>query len=297
VNVTCSAGVADITDPGIDTPLDLVNCADRALFAAKDRGRNQVVLYSDLTDVGGEHPREGEKRLAELTASFAAPLHEFKSAYVKTIQALVEVAELREPGARGHSRQVAGYARAMGASLGMSDYELAALVNGALLHDVGKVVVPERVLQKPGPLTSDEWALVRRHPLAGAQALQRALMLPDEMPAIVHHHEHWDGSGYPHGLAGERIPRMARIIAVADAYDAMTMGRAYEPRHTQEQAFDALRRDAGTQFDPELVARFIELTRGKAPGIEALPADEIGAELHAQVANLAVPPGLAEVEG
>ena len=146
----------------------------------------------------------------------------------------------------------------MARRIGLDSERLAVLRLGALLHDVGKLSVPPGVLLKLGPLTELEATQVRRHPAAGVRML-RALGVPKEvLPAILHHHERWDGTGYPRGRSGVRIPLEARILTIADSFDAMTSLRPYRARWTVADALAELRRCAGTQFDPELVQAFAE---------------------------------------
>jgi len=132
---------------------------------------------------------------------------------------------------------------------------------GALLHDVGKLLVPAEVLNKPGRLDEEEWALVRRHPSAGVELLADIEFPWDVLPIVESHHERWDGTGYPHGLAGEAIPLTARVVCIADVYDALTSRRSYKERFNHDQAMIVMRRDRGRAFDPELFDHFEEVVR------------------------------------
>ena len=173
-----------------------------------------------------------------------------------SLATLSAVIEARDPYARGHSSRVTVYAQAMARRIGLDSEQLSVLRLGALLHDVGKLSVPPAVLLKLGPLTEIEVVQVRRHPAAGVRML-RALGVPKEvLPSVLHHHERWDGTGYPRGRAGERIPLEARILTIADSFDAMTSLRPYRARWKVPEALAELRRCAGTQFDPELVEAF-----------------------------------------
>ena len=164
--------------------------------------------------------------------------------------------EARDPYARGHASRVTVFAQAMARRIGLDKERLSVLRLGALLHDVGKLTVPPAVLLKTGPLTEVEFIQVQRHPAAGVRML-RSLGAPREiLPSVLHHHERWDGTGYPRGRAGERIPLEARILAVADSFDAMTSTRPYRAPRQASDALDELRRCAGTQFDPDLVGVF-----------------------------------------
>ncbi len=157
-----------------------------------------------------------------------------------------------------HAIAVAECSLRMAAHLALADEIRVTIVEGALLHDVGKLAVPPAVLLKRGPLTETEFEHVRRHPAAGVRML-RSLGAPREiLPAVLHPHERWDGSGYPRGRAGERIPLEARILAIADSFDAMTSTRPYRAPRQVPDALDELHRCAGSQFDPDLVPMFTE---------------------------------------
>ena len=158
----------------------------------------------------------------------------------------------------GHSTRVTEFAESLARLLGWRGSRLEALQLGGSLHDVGKISVDASVLRKCGPLTEQELEQIRRHPVTGARLVESFEDFEAALPYVLPHHEHWDGFGYPHGLSGERIPLEARLLGVADAFDAMTSARAYRPALTVEQALVALERCAGSQFDPELAQAFVD---------------------------------------
>jgi len=166
--------------------------------------------------------------------------------------------EARDPYLRGHSARVTSLAEGLARRLGWSGQRLDALRLGGTLHDVGKIAVTTSVLCKPGPLTEEELAQIRTHPLAGARLIEAVLDFRPALPYVLHHHERWDGAGYPHGLAADEIPIEARLLGVADAFDAMTSVRSYRPALSVEQALGELARCAGSQFDPEVAETFVE---------------------------------------
>ena len=160
----------------------------------------------------------------------------------------------KDPEMGAHADEVATLATSIAVRLGLGEAELADLRLGSMLHDVGKVWIPDAILRKPIELTAAEMAVVMRHPRIGAGL---AAGVPGVAPIILHHHERWDGTGYPDGLAGETIPLAARIVAVADSFSAMTAQRPYRAALRRDAACAELERCAGTQFDPQLVALFI----------------------------------------
>jgi HD-GYP domain-containing protein (c-di-GMP phosphodiesterase class II) len=167
--------------------------------------------------------------------------------------------ESRDPSTRGHAARVTALADAVARRLGWSDERIAILRIGGTLHDVGKVVVPLAVLGKRGPLTDAELAQIRVHPSAGARVVAAIESARRALPCVLHHHERWDGRGYPHRLCGEEIPVEARLLAIADAFDAMTTNRRYRRAVPPAEALAELDRCAGSQFDPELTRVFAEV--------------------------------------
>ncbi|HEX8207728.1 MAG TPA: HD-GYP domain-containing protein [Solirubrobacteraceae bacterium] len=194
-----------------------------------------------------------------------ARLHgELRGSYLATVTMLAEAIQAKDPFLRGHSEEVSAYVGAVAEHLGMDGDQRERLVFGSLLHDVGKIGISERILHKPARLTPEEFAIVQLHPRIGYRLLEQVPALRPMAAAILHHHERYDGGGYPSGLRGEQIPLEARIVAVADAFSAMTADRPYRDRMPMEEACAELERHAGTQFDPEIVRIFCEEVR-KAP--------------------------------
>src|SRR6185503_15612224 len=184
-----------------------------------------------------------------------------------------ESIEAKDRYTQGHCVRVADIACAIAAVSGIEGQSLFWFRIGALLHDVGKLVVPSEVLNKPGKLTAEEWDLMRSHPSAGVDMLAGIDFPWDVRPLIESHHERWDGKGYPHGLKETETPLSARILAVADVYDALTSIRSYKAAFTHEEAIEIMRRDVGTAFDPAVFARFEDVMRdGPAHTSEPAPA-------------------------
>jgi len=172
--------------------------------------------------------------------------------HLESIRALAQAVEAKDPYTRRHSDQVAHYARHLGRAAGLAEDLVESIRTAALLHDVGKIGIPDHILTKPGRLTSKEFSHVRRHPMLGFQILQNISVFSVEAKLVRHHHENWDGSGYPDGLAGEAIPLGARIINLADSIDAMLMKRTYKEAYSVPKMLEEIQRGSGTQFEPQL---------------------------------------------
>ena len=183
---------------------------------------------------------------------------------LKTIERLSDILDRRDPQTDQHSIRVAHYVRLICEELGLSSELTESIVSAARVHDLGKIGIPDAVLLKPGKLTDEEWELIRKHPEYGEDILSPLSAYEECLPAIRHHHERWDGMGYPDGLAGEDIPLGARIIAVADTYDAMVSSRPYRKGADKPDALLEIRRQAGKQFDPKVVEAFLKVMENRA---------------------------------
>ena len=184
------------------------------------------------------------------------------------VVALARTVEARDHYTEQHLRRVADRAVEVARRVGMSEREIEGVRLGGLLHDLGKIAVPDSVLLKPGPLDRAEFALVRKHPEAGAEIVRPLRAFEGPEPAVLHHHEHFDGTGYPYGLRGEAIPLAARVVAVADAFDAMTTDRPYRAALSQATAFQRLEDGRGEQWDPDAVDSFLAAYAGSAQAEE-----------------------------
>ena len=190
------------------------------------------------------------------------------------IEALAAAIDAKETATAQHSSRVTAISRSIGEAMQVSESQLLAVELAAVVHDVGKIGIPDSVLQKPGRLNTAEWDLIRTHPVVGSQIVGRISELTYVADVIRHHHERIDGNGYPDRLEGDAIPLPSRIIAVADAYEVMTSDRVYRPRLTDEEAVGRLRDCAGTQFDSEVVKVFCALRgNGESEWLEAECAD------------------------
>jgi diguanylate cyclase (GGDEF)-like protein/putative nucleotidyltransferase with HDIG domain len=239
--LTISFGLSVYPEHG-ETAASLIHAADQALYAAKESGRNRTVLHSqalraelrtpsDVRDIGGER-------------------------FVMAVLEMAEAVDLRFSGSARHSETVGRYAELMARELGLPEHRVSRIRLAGILHDIGKAGIPNSILHKPGPLTEKEYEQIKRHPELGAQMIEH-ISLSDVREWVAAHHERPDGLGYPLGLHAGQIPLEARIVAVADAYEAMTSDRPYRDSIGYEAALAELRQHTGTQFDGRVVQAFI----------------------------------------
>jgi putative two-component system response regulator len=223
------------------------------------QNRLEALVVERTTSLQAENERL-QSELLETTLSFRAILAELTAAL-----------ETRDLEARGHTERVVAYAMRLGKQLGLTYDELVSLEQGALLHDIGTIFIPEHILRKPGRLTEEEWNTVKRHTEYGAKMLARSGMLAEAAPIVEQHHEHWDGSGYPNGLRADEIDLRARIFAVADCVDAMLSERPYSAASTLGEAAAELLRCKGRQFDPAVVDAFFDVPLDEWSRIRSCP--------------------------
>ncbi len=197
------------------------------------------------------------EELMRQKTSLADHARQLEEAYLSTVRLLAAAIDARDEYTLGHSTRVANLALLVGRRLGFDEEELRELAVACFLHDVGKIRIPDRILNKRGPLNRSEHACIVRHAEHGADILRLSESLHRYVPAVLHHHEHWDGSGYPAGLKGEQIPHLAAILAIADAYDAMTSSRPYRAGLSRAEAVEEILRCSGSQFAPDLVKVFL----------------------------------------
>ena len=196
-----------------------------------------------------------------------------EKAYLDTVQTLRYTIEAKDPYTRGHSDRVSEYSILLGQELGLSDDQLKTLRVGGLFHDIGKIGIPDSILLKEAKLTDDEYSQIKNHPSIGAHILCNAAVFQEIIPIVKHHHERYDGKGYPSKLAGDQIPYLARVAAVVDAFDAMTSKRAYRDAIPLETVKSEIERCSGTQFDPVMAEAFLNILNNKYDEIKKIQDD------------------------
>ena len=184
---------------------------------------------------------------------------QIKTLTVEVMESLAHTIDAKDEYTRGHSTRVAKYSRMIAEKMGLSAKEQENVYYSGLLHDIGKIAVPDEIIKGEGDLSNAEYSMVMTHPSVGAEILSEIKSLPDMAVGARYHHERYDGKGYPEGLAGEKIPLLARIIAVADSYDAMTSNRSYRSYLPQNEAREEIARNRGTQFDPEIADIMLQI--------------------------------------
>jgi len=230
-----------------------VNVDELLIAAERALERRQLIIERR------EYQAMLETRVEQATRDLASAFRELQDTYRATLEALGSALDTRDVGTESHSRRVHGYALATAREHGVSENDIRDLAHGVLLHDIGKIGIPDGILLKPGPLTPDEWKIMRTHPEIGKRIIERIPFLLGAVPVVYCHHEKWDGSGYPRGLKGEEIPLGARIFAVVDAFDAMTFDRPYSRAIDFDAATAEIKRCAGAHFDPAIVDSFLRV--------------------------------------
>ncbi|MDX6611497.1 MAG: cyclic di-GMP phosphodiesterase [Blastocatellia bacterium] len=221
-----------------------------------EAGVKRALEHGALVVAKRQHDEQLEELVEQRTRELDYALSSLEQAYRSTLRALTAALETRDQETHGHSERVVSYSLRLGREYGLDNERIKALEFGALLHDIGKIGVPDAILRKPAKLTEEEWVHMRAHPLHGQQILRGIEFLEGASRVVAQHHEKWDGTGYPLGLSGDDIDLCARIFAVADAFDAMTSDRVYRKGKSYGAAAQELDNWAGRQFDPQVVAAF-----------------------------------------
>jgi diguanylate cyclase (GGDEF)-like protein/PAS domain S-box-containing protein/putative nucleotidyltransferase with HDIG domain len=256
VHVTVSIGIAEYHSD-LKSKQELIERADIALYQAKKDGRNLIRLWKE---VGQQDEKTFDRGgIEEYKKKFASISDQMRSAYMQATDALIKTVDAKDPFAREHSHTVSKIAVEIAKYLNLSAVEVEVIKYAGLLHDIGKIGIKQEILTKKEPLTPKEFEILKKHPIVGCNILKGVTFLEKELPIILHHHERYDGNGYPYGLKAREIPLGARILAVADAFDAMTAGRTYKKRLDRSAALAELQQKSGSQFAPDIVEAFLKL--------------------------------------
>jgi putative nucleotidyltransferase with HDIG domain len=266
------------------------------LTASGWRGVRQAVLDSERTGrFAPNFPEdsslpEANRMAAVLNRAARSVLNsqtDLDGAYLQFIETMAQALDARDPYTAGHSLRVAEYSHALAKAMGLPAEEAETIRVAAQLHDIGKIGIPDAVLQKPGPLTAEEYGLIKLHPQIGRKILEKVVRFEGLLSVVELHHENHDGSGYPYGLAGDKVPIEARIVHVADVFDAMTTTRSYRSSLSLRAATLEIERNAGRQFDPLAAAAFLRLiAEGKIEvgGLKVSAQREMGLEIRQRIA-------------
>ncbi len=270
--VRVSLGVASFPEDGKEAD-SFMDAADRAMYVAKGDGGNQIHaagadenasgrVYQAMISVNARRLIPGKRNALRqvLDSMLREEEQELDSAAVQqSLRALMEAVESKDSYTREHSLEVSELTRRLCAMVGLNERETLAVEVGALVHDIGKVGIPDEILQKPGPLTTRERMQIEQHPEIGAQILTPLPALKEVVPLVLHHHERWDGTGYPHGLAGANIPVGSQIISLCDVWHALTSDRSYRPAFSDEVARGIITDGRDTEWPGELVDAFFQV--------------------------------------
>lgn len=241
-------------------PLETIKRLDIQGYCEKSDKIDQLLLLVE----SGLKSVEQMKIISDINQKLENAYADLKSAYKGTMESLRLAVDAKDSYTKNHSDRVSYYSVLLAKALGLPDEEIELIRDGGLFHDIGKIGIPDAILQKAGKLTDDEYHDIKNHPSIGEHILQPAKIFDNIIPMVKYHHERYDGRGYPSGLKGEDIPLNARIVCVADSFDAMTSDRSYRPRFTLYKALDELKACKGAQFDPTLVDLFVnEIIKNK----------------------------------
>ncbi len=271
--ISVSIGITDLNAGEIDGPEAMVAFADRALYAAKEAGRNRIVLAHNISTI---QPSGSESRkLDTLCRKLEGLDSRYRDVFLQAVREVVEVLEHRDPNMATHARKVQHYAVLIAQEMELPQRVIQRIEVAAMLHDVGMLALPDSVLLCPENLEGEELQAMRRHPLLSVRIMERMEFFEQEIPAVRYHHERFDGKGYPEGISGARIPLTARILAVADTFDALTSSRIHRPALTRDQAVGEIQRGAGTQLDPSVVDAFLSVALRLGERMMVIPEEEM----------------------
>ena len=247
-------------------PLDTIKRLDIQGYCEKSDKFDQLLL---LIESGLKSVKQMDE-IKKINEELEDSKEQLEQAYLDMVQTLRYTVEAKDTYTRGHSDRVSEYSVLIGEKLGLPEAQIKTLRIGGLFHDIGKIGIPDSILLKPGKLTDDEYSEIKNHPSIGAHILGSAKIFQDIIPIVKHHHEKYDGNGYPSRLKGDEIPYLARIAAVADTFDAMTSRRSYRGPIDVEQVKEEIKRCEGTQFDPQIAEVFLDILNNEFDKIKEI---------------------------
>ncbi len=259
-----------ITEPkDLVSPLETIKKLDVQSYYERSESFDQLVLLVESA-LRSVHQLE---TIQEINEKLTKTNKLLEQSYLDSIEILKNTVEAKDIYTKGHSSRVAEYSKLIGEKLNLSSDEMHTLQVGSLFHDIGKIGISDSILLKDSPLTMDEYEKIKEHPIIGTHILSNANIFSDILPIVKYHHEYFDGSGYPDKLVGESIPLLARIVSVADAFDAMTSKRSYRDASTFEEAKEEIKRCAGSQFDPAIAKVFLNILNNDSEKIMQIHKD------------------------
>ncbi|NIA07703.1 MAG: diguanylate cyclase [Actinobacteria bacterium] len=299
LDIACSFGVATLGPGDKGSAEALVRMADEALYTAKGSGRNRVCTWT-----AAHKPRppdddlEVSHQLYQMRSQVASINAKSRKQAMESMWMLVKALEARDPYSAHHSENVMYYSVSIAEAMGLAPQFIQRIRNAAMLHDIGKIGVPDRVLKKAGRLKPSEWELMKEHPLISAEILGQLTVLKREVLFVRHHHERFDGRGYPEGLPGKQIPIGARVLAVADSFDAITSDRLYRARKDRAAALAEILSCSGSQFDPEVVEAFMRVAESQGDSWPVNPRgrSHTAAGQNGQSSDLLIPADLNQTD-
>jgi diguanylate cyclase (GGDEF)-like protein/PAS domain S-box-containing protein len=262
VKLKASIGIASFPEDGIDigTASGLINSADKALLNAKENGGNKLYTFKDIgKDIEDIVGKGGKENVDELREKLSKMSDRAEKTLLESMHAFTKAIQVKDYYTAEHSENTVSIVTRIGEKLNLSAAVIKTLGQAAILHDLGKVGVPDDILHKKEKLAKKDYEIIKRHPQVGAEIIRPIHFLDKLVPIILYHHERFDGLGYSAGLKGKEIPLGARIIAIADVYQALVSDRPYRKAYSEKEALDIIREGSGTQFDPEIVGAFLAI--------------------------------------
>ncbi|MBL7069501.1 MAG: diguanylate cyclase [Candidatus Omnitrophica bacterium] len=263
IKLRVSIGVVNYPEDGINTVGGLIDAGDSAIGAAKDRGGNVICTHDIITKKKIEPIPLGKEDIKDLRTRLQGAGKKLDQALLESIYAFAKAIEARDHYTGEHAEEMATIVREIAKEMGLSKKSIRNLEHAAVLHDLGKIGIDDKILRKKGKLTKKEYEQIKKHPVIGAEILRSVHFLRDVVPMILYHHERFDGKGYTSGLRGNEIPLGARILAIADVYQALMSDRPYRKAFTKKEAVKIIKESSGRQFDPDIVGALFKCIKSK----------------------------------